>query len=169
MSLAYASAPENSITNHWFGALRRRKLPRLPLTTRNRTHAEQIFWWSAIRLDSDSTKKPNLGATSCKDSQENCGTWELRDRWVYPGIAAQFLMASALPAFIIGGLAVSGLGKLGISQVPSFMLLMPALICAWYFLIGWLLDRWIRRRLKRRTQLLVNALQKGALNCLKTQ
>jgi hypothetical protein len=78
-------------------------------------------------------------------------------------------MASALPAFIIGGLAVSGLGKLGISQVPRFMLLMPALICAWYFLIGWLLDRWIRRRLKRRTQLLVNALQDGALNCLKTQ
>lgn len=129
----------------------------------------RYFWWSAIRLDSDPTKKPNLGATSCKDSQENCGTWEFRDRWVYPGIAAQFLMASALPAFIIGGLAVSGLGKLGISQVPSFMLLMPALICAWYFLIGWLLDRWIRRRLKRRTQLLVNALQKGALNCLKTQ
>jgi hypothetical protein len=113
--------------------------------------ANRYFWWPAIRLDSDPANQPKQGTTSCKDAQENCGTWELRDRWVDPGLGAQFLMASALPAFIIGGLAVSGLGKLGVSQVPSFMLLMPTLICAWYFFIGWLLDRWIRRRLKRST------------------
>jgi hypothetical protein len=32
---------------------------------------------------------------------------------------------------------------MGINQVSSFMLMMPVLIGAWYYLIGWLLDRWI--------------------------
>ena len=109
------------------------------------------FWWSGIRLDSDPAKTPSLDATSCKESQENCTSWEFRDRWIYPGLATQFLMASALPAFLIGGLVVSALGKLGVSKALTFMLVMPILICTWYFLIGWLLDRWIRRRLKRRT------------------
>jgi hypothetical protein len=55
-------------------------------------------------------------------------------------------MLSALPAFIVGGLAVAGLAKMGISQVSSFFLLIPVLIVAWYYFIGWLLDRWIGKR-----------------------
>jgi hypothetical protein len=51
-------------------------------------------------------------------------------------------MLSALPAFVVGGFTVGGLGKLGISQVSSFMLLMPVLIFGWYYFVGWLLDRW---------------------------
>jgi len=35
---------------------------------------------------------------------------------------------------------------MGISQVSSFMFSMPVLILAWYYLIGWLLDRWISKR-----------------------
>jgi hypothetical protein len=35
---------------------------------------------------------------------------------------------------------------MGINQVSSFMFLMPVLIGAWYYLIGWLLDRWISKR-----------------------
>jgi hypothetical protein len=38
---------------------------------------------------------------------------------------------------------------MGISQVSSFMFLMPVLIFAWYYLIGWLLDRWISKRSQR--------------------
>jgi hypothetical protein len=30
---------------------------------------------------------------------------------------------------------------MGINQVSSFMFLMPVLIGAWYYLIGWQLDR----------------------------
>jgi hypothetical protein len=60
-------------------------------------------------------------------------------------------MLSALPAFVVGGLAVRGLGAIGINQISNFMLLMPVLICAWYYLIGWLLDHWISRRSRRRT------------------
>jgi hypothetical protein len=108
----------------------------------------RYFWWSAIRLDSDPANKNYKSTTSCKDVQENCGTWELRDRWVHPALLEQFLMLSALPAFIIGGLAVSGLGRLGVSQVSSFMFVMPALIFVWYYFVGWLLDGWIRKRSK---------------------
>jgi hypothetical protein len=55
-------------------------------------------------------------------------------------------MLSALPAFVVGEFAVHGLGRMGISQVSSFMFLMPVLIFAWYYFIGWLLDRWISKR-----------------------
>jgi hypothetical protein len=33
-----------------------------------------------------------------------------------------------------------------VSQVSSFLFVMPVLIGAWYYLIGWLLDRWISKR-----------------------
>jgi hypothetical protein len=55
-------------------------------------------------------------------------------------------MISALPAFVLGGFVVGALGRLGINQVSSFMLVMPVLISAWYYFTGWLFDRWIRKR-----------------------
>ncbi len=68
---------------------------------------------------------------------------------VDPGWLAKFLMLSALPAFVVGGLAVGGLGRLGFSQVSSFMFLMPVLIFAWYYVVGWLLDRWSHKHLRQ--------------------
>jgi hypothetical protein len=124
---------------------RQRELDRTP---------SRYFWWSAIRLDSDPANKKykSTSTTSCKDVHENCGTWEdLRDRWVDPALVEQFLMLSAFPAFVIGRLAVTGLGKLGISQVSSFMLVMPVLIFAWYYFIGWLFDGWIHGWSRRST------------------
>jgi len=47
-----------------------------------------------------------------------------------------FLMISAIPAFAVGAIAVGGLGRLGISQVSSFMVLMPLLISTWYYALG---------------------------------
>ena len=113
----------------------------------------RYFWWSATRLDSDPVNKRNWnwGATPCQNSKENCSRWDLETIWVDPSLVEQFLILSALPAFIMGGLAVRGLGTIGINQIWSFMLSMPILICAWYYLIGWLLDRWISRRSRRRT------------------
>jgi len=106
----------------------------------------RYFWWSAIRLDSDPANKRNWGATPCEGGKENCVGWDRRNIWVYPSLTEQFLMLSALPAFVVGEFAVRGLGRMGISQVSSFMFLMPVLIVAWYYLIGWLLDRWISKR-----------------------
>jgi hypothetical protein len=51
-------------------------------------------------------------------------------------------MLSALAAFIVGAFAVGGLEKLSLSQVSSFVFLMPVLISVWYYFVGWLLDRW---------------------------
>ena len=106
----------------------------------------RYFWWSSIRLDSDPLNRHPQGATPCKNGQVNCGTWVLRDTWVEPALLTRFQMLSAFPAFSVGGLAVGGLGRLGISQVPSFMFLMPLLIFAWYYFIGWQLDRWLSKR-----------------------
>jgi len=109
----------------------------------------RYFWWSSIRLDSDPSSRRNSGAIPCQNGKENC--WELRTKWVDPGLLEQFLMLSALPAFAVGGFAVRRFGRMSINQVSSFMLMMPVLIGAWYYLIGWLLDRWISRRSRRRT------------------
>ena len=110
----------------------------------DRETPSRYFWWSSIRLDSDPSNRRNWGAKPCQDGKENC--WELRTKWVDPGLLEQFLILSALPAFAVGGFAVRSLGRMGINQVSSFMFLMPVLICAWYYLIGWLLDRWISKR-----------------------
>lgn len=101
----------------------------------------KYFWWSAIRLDSDPANQRKQGVTPCENGEENCNSWNLRDTWVDPGLLENLLLLSALPAFVIGRLAVGVLGKLGISQVLSFMIAMPVLIVAWYYFIGWLLDR----------------------------
>jgi hypothetical protein len=104
----------------------------------------KYFWWSAIRLDSDPTNKRNQLTRPCEGTEENCVSWDLRKTWVDPGLIENVLLLSAFPAFFIGGFAVRVLGRLGVNEVSSFMLLMPVLIATWYYLIGWLLDRWTR-------------------------
>jgi len=89
-------------------------------------------------------EQTQLGCSTLPGQQRNC--WELRTKWLDPGLLEQFLILSALPAFAVGGFAVRSLGRMGINQVSSFMFLMPVLICAWYYLIGWLLDRWVSKR-----------------------
>jgi high-affinity Fe2+/Pb2+ permease len=69
--------------------------------------------------------------------------------WVEPGWFAKSLMLSAFPAFVLGAVVVHGLGRLGISEVSSFMVLMPLLISAWFYFVGWLVDRWRFKRSER--------------------
>lgn len=97
----------------------------------------------------------------CRDGKENC--WELRNKWVDAGLLEEFLMLSALPAFVVGGLAVRSLGRIGINEVSSFMFLMPVLICVWYCRIGWVLDRWISKRSHLSTRIL-RKLPRGSYN-----
>jgi hypothetical protein len=66
--------------------------------------------------------------------------------WIDPGWVARLLFLSALPVFLISAVAITGLGKIGIGQLSSFMSLTPALIVGWYYFIGWLLDRWSFKR-----------------------
>jgi hypothetical protein len=60
------------------------------------------------------------------------------------------LILSALPAFLFSSAVIRGFAKLGISEVASFMVTMPVFITAWFYSIGWFLDRWMYKRRARR-------------------
>jgi hypothetical protein len=58
-------------------------------------------------------------------------------------------MALALPAFALGAICIGGLGHLGVSEVWSFMLLIPIFMFTWFYFIGWVVDRWMRKHSER--------------------
>jgi len=115
------------------------------------TTPRRYYSWASIQLDTDPLNKnpkvPSL-PSPCKSGEEDCG-WELSDIWVDPGYLTQSLVVLALPAFVLGAISVSGLGHLGVNEVWSFMLLMPLFVFAWFYFVGWLLDRWVRKRRER--------------------
>jgi ABC-type dipeptide/oligopeptide/nickel transport system permease subunit len=83
-------------------------------------------------------------------ANRQASTWDLTiaDRWIDPGILEIVLIVAALPAFIVGGISVAVLGRLGINQVSSFFVLMPILIFMWFHFVGRLVDRLFGARLK---------------------
>jgi len=106
----------------------------------------RYFWWSSTRLDSDPLNRHSLATESCKDSVEKCAGWTTEFILVHPGWIAKLLILSAFPAFVLGLLIVRGLGRFGFSEVTSFVVLMPLLVFAWYYFVGWVIDR---RKYKR--------------------
>ena len=112
------------------------------------THVDssRYFWWSSIRLDSDPLNGHPQVAAPCRRDVEDCAGWVLRGEWVDPGLLTRALMLSALPAFAISVLIVSGLGHLGINENWSFLISLPPLIFAWFYFVSWLVDRWIFQR-----------------------
>jgi len=70
---------------------------------------------------------------------------------VDPGWLEKALTISALPAFLLGRVFARGLARLGLSELASFMCLMPVLILVWFYGVGWLLDRLQRKRSLRRS------------------
>ena len=115
------------------------------------TTPRRYYWWSSTRLDTDPLNKnqkvPSL-PSPCKSGEEECG-WEPKFIWVDPGYLMESLMLLALPAFVLGAISVSVLGHLGVNEVWSFMLLMPLFVFAWFYFVGWLVDRWVRKRRER--------------------
>ena len=114
-----------------------------------RKHDSRYFWWSIIRLDSDPLNMQSKSVTKpCPNNVQDCAEIEFDpdNPWVVPNPLARLVLLSALPAFIVGTLIVVVLGKLGINQVLSFMMVMPLLIGAWFYLLGWLIDRWRYKR-----------------------
>jgi hypothetical protein len=63
--------------------------------------------------------------------------------WVNPGWLSKWLMLSAMPAFVVEAAILVGLSRLGINEIWGFIISMPLLISAWYYFVGWLIDRWI--------------------------
>jgi len=112
----------------------------------------RYFYWSSIRLDSDPLNRhPHPKSVGlCKDGDENCGSWDAGYIWVDPGPGSKLFMLSALPAFVISAGIVTGLARFGISELATFLISMPLLICAWFYLIGWLIEHWRHKRIVRR-------------------
>jgi len=71
--------------------------------------------------------------------------------WVDPGWFTRALMVSALPALLVSVSIASGLGRLGINQIWSFMISMPLLLSAWCYLLGWPVDRWAFKHIPKQT------------------
>jgi hypothetical protein len=55
-------------------------------------------------------------------------------------------MLSAIPAFVVGMGFVRTLGHHGVNEVSSFMVVMPVLVAAWDYAVGYLIDRWMCKR-----------------------
>jgi hypothetical protein len=105
----------------------------------------RYYWWASIRLDADPLNKNPVVQDACKSGREDCG-WVASYIWVDPGYFIQSLMLFALPAFARGAISVSGLARMGINEVWSFMVLVPLFMLGWFYFIGWLVDRWMFKR-----------------------
>jgi hypothetical protein len=109
------------------------------------TTPRRYYWWSFIRLDTDPINKNPRVSGPCKTAEKDCG-WDLPYAWVDPGYLTESLVVVALPAFVLGAITVAGLSHLGVNQVWSFAVSMPVYIFAWFYFLGWLIDRWLRKR-----------------------
>ena len=56
-------------------------------------------------------------------------------------------MLTGFPAFLISTLIISGLSRLGVSEVTAFFVSMPVLMLAWYYVLGRLVEYWSARNL----------------------
>ena len=106
----------------------------------------RYYWWSSLRLDSDPLNQNPRPAERCQYDPEACANWDVPTQRQAPGWLDRVLVVSGLPAFLLGVGICHGLGRHGVDEVLSFMVAMPELIFGWSYLLGWLLESWIRRR-----------------------
>ena len=111
--------------------------------------SRRYSWWSYVRLDSDPLAKRVAATTANGSTTDTATKWDLNEVQVNPGILARILIISAFPAFLVGGVVVACFALAGVSKILSFMILMPLLICAWYYFVGLSIDRWSLRRSTR--------------------
>ncbi len=110
----------------------------------------RYFWWSTVRLDADPLNKRLHAPKPCEGKTEACIDWDDIVWDLHPGWQAKLLIFSALPAFLVGATVVDLLSRLGISQILSFMVSMPLLLAAWYYFVGWLIDRRLYKKRPKR-------------------
>jgi hypothetical protein len=88
-----------------------------------------------------------------EESDENCDALEPEYIWVGPGWLERALTLSALPAFLLACAVAHGLAHFGISELLSFIFAMPLFTLAWFYSVGWLLDRWQFKRYSHRVSI----------------
>jgi hypothetical protein len=106
----------------------------------------RYFWWSSTALDSDPLARKDWGHPRPQLGAEHCDQWDPGSILVRQGRVSQVLTLSAFPAFLLGWFIVDDFSIWGISQLTSFMIVMPLLIGAWFYLVGWLIERWTHKR-----------------------
>lgn len=106
----------------------------------------KYYWWSSLRLDSDPLNKNPALARPCANEKPNCENEAPLSRNVSPTGLDKLLVISGIPAFLVGAAVVISLSRLGIDEVLTFMVSMPILLFAWYYFLGWLIERWSYRR-----------------------
>jgi hypothetical protein len=94
-------------------------------------HSRRYFRWSVFLLDSHPLET---------------GTWNVVPRLPKSNWPDSTIRSTAFPAFLAGALIVGALSRLGASEVPTFMVLMPLLIFTWYYAVGSLIDRLASKR-----------------------
>lgn len=118
----------------------------------------RYFWWGSVRLDTDPLNKhPLLNQPCAPDTGQTC-RFDPQYIWVDPGWIERVFTLSALPAFLLTYAVVQGLAHFGISELLSFMITMPCLTVAWFYSIGWFLDRWRYKRSSSRRRSIESSL-----------
>jgi hypothetical protein len=113
-----------------------------------RVVSDRYFYWSAIRLDSRSGQSDHQRSgtyqSDSHDEQAGLREWD----WANSSPIGRALMVIAAPAFAICGILVSALAQIGISEVPTFMILLPTLQCVWLYFVGLLIQKLLHRKRK---------------------
>src|SRR5579863_4636046 len=118
----------------------------LPANEHERIAPRRYYWWSSLRLDSDPLNKNSAPAVPCAAEIPNCSSGEFPNTKIAPGWLEKSLVVTAFPAFLVGFAIVAGLSKLGVDEVLTFFVSMPILLFGWFYLVGWLIERWLDRR-----------------------
>jgi hypothetical protein len=111
----------------------------------------RYFKWSTLPLDSTPLREQSL--SDCVASGVPCLAWEQEPTIMSPTVFERLFILSALPAVAACLTLTFVLGKIGVNEILSFMVSMPFLTAAWFYLVGRLLDR----RRSRRINLVGNA------------
>jgi hypothetical protein len=108
-------------------------------------HPGRIYYWAGLPLDPDPLHPdPPNPTVPCPQGQE-CVGWDPVSLWSDPGPLVKLLVFTGLPGFLVGALVVSLLSRMGVNQIWSFFVMTPVFLSAWYYFLGWLIDRRRRR------------------------
>lgn len=97
----------------------------------------RYFFWGGLLLDSapPAQWRPKL-AQVCDGPNV----------WSDPSFLTRGLVLTGFPAFVVGMPLIHLAGHFGVSELSSFFVLTPILLLGWFYLIGRIVDRLVRKR-----------------------
>ncbi len=104
----------------------------------------RLLWWGGIPLD---RQPPNTHHKS--DVTPGEPAWDAASVDYFappPSALVRAFGFVALPAFLIGMAITGALGTYGVNEAATFLIVMPLLVVAWFYFLGWLIERRRRKR-----------------------